>query len=171
MQQESSNIWESIQKRDKSVDVLKGLAMILIVTGHAFTPHRDWIYLFHVAVFFTASGYCWHSKIQSGKQWSNYVWRKIKELYFPYIIYNCLFVFLNNLFVNLNIYTNNPYFLEATIGINDIYPQSLTSIVSFNEMLEMLIKVCIFLYRPQVGGATWFITSLLVILVAHATVE
>lgn len=164
-----SNIRGGTQERDKAVDVLKGIAMILIVTGHAYTPHRDWIYLFHVAAFFMASGYCWHRKIDCPQEWVSFVTRQVKKLYVPYVIYNCGFTLLNNVFVRWNIYTDNTGLIDRQLV--NAFPQQLMSVMSGKEMLNGIIKCLCLQYRPQMGGATWFISSLLLILILHATIE
>ena len=155
--------------RDKSVDILKGIAMILIVTGHAYTPHRDWIYLFHVAVFFMASGYCWHKEIHTANEWLRYVTRKVKELYIPYLIYNGIYVLATNIFIKLNVYTNDTEFLALTEG--RAFPQKLTEFNSLKDAALMLLKTALLKYRPEMGGATWFVSILMLILVIHSTFE
>ncbi|MBR2696776.1 MAG: acyltransferase family protein [Parasporobacterium sp.] len=47
------------KERDSSIDILRGIATILVVIGHIpYTPTiiRAWIYTFHVPVFFVCSG-------------------------------------------------------------------------------------------------------------------
>ena len=45
-------------QRDKSVDIAKGIGIILVVWGHTFgcCPILNWILLFHMALFFLLSG-------------------------------------------------------------------------------------------------------------------
>ena len=167
----SSDLGGGTRERDKSIDILKGIAMILIVAGHAYTPHRDWIYLFHVAVFFIASGYCWNKEITTGNEWRKYVIRKVRELYIPYIAYNSVFVLLNNLFVRMSIYSNNPEFISATLNNNGMYPQRLSTVLNAKDIIALLLRTITLKYRPQVGGATWFVAVLLAILIIHATFE
>ncbi len=52
-----------IQMRNTKIDVIKGMAIILVVLGHCGFPATNFIYLFHMAVFFIASGYCWNEKM------------------------------------------------------------------------------------------------------------
>ena len=49
----------SVKERDSSLDILRGMATILVVIGHIpYTPTliRAWIYTFHVPAFFLCSG-------------------------------------------------------------------------------------------------------------------
>lgn len=45
-------------KRDKRIDIVRGLSMVLIVLGHSGFPKTSYIYLFHVSVFFIIAGWC-----------------------------------------------------------------------------------------------------------------
>lgn len=45
------------KQRDVAIDILKGLAIIVIVMWHADSPFAQYLKSFHVAVFFMASGY------------------------------------------------------------------------------------------------------------------
>ncbi len=44
-------------RRIEEIDIIKGIAIILMVAGHAGAPFTKFIYLFHMAVFFIASGF------------------------------------------------------------------------------------------------------------------
>ena len=56
---------ENIEKeRNVHIDIIKGIGIILMVYGHAAAPFKHFIYLFHMAIFFMASGYCGGGSIQ-----------------------------------------------------------------------------------------------------------
>ena len=90
--------------REPSIDILKGVAIILVVYGHTWPFCREFIYLFHMAVFMMASGYCYSAKMLSGKEYSRYIERKIKTLYIPFVLCNCGFTLLTPVFLHLGIY-------------------------------------------------------------------
>ena len=46
--------------RNNNIDIIKGIAIILMVYGHTFGVARDFIYLFHMPVFIFVSGYCFN---------------------------------------------------------------------------------------------------------------
>lgn len=52
--------------RDRSVDIAKGLGIILMVMGHAGMPHSSIIFRFHMALFFILSGWCFSDKYLDG---------------------------------------------------------------------------------------------------------
>lgn len=45
-----------ILKRDSTIDIIKGFGIILMVMGHSGSPLTGLIYMFHMAIFFMASG-------------------------------------------------------------------------------------------------------------------
>lgn len=52
--------------RDRSVDIAKGLGIILMGYGHAGMPHSSIIFRFHMALFFILSGWCFSDKYLDG---------------------------------------------------------------------------------------------------------
>lgn len=45
----------SIVEIYKVIDVIKGYGICLMVCGHSSAPFKNWIYLFHMALFFTVT--------------------------------------------------------------------------------------------------------------------
>lgn len=43
--------------RNKNIDIIKGIGIILIVAGHALCPVSFWFSSWFVQIFFIASGY------------------------------------------------------------------------------------------------------------------
>ncbi len=93
-------------KRDTSIDICKGLGIMLMVLGHSGIPKvgHDFIYMFHMPLFFFVSGYCFDEKYQNMPY--AFIKRKIKGLWWPYVKYGLLFLLLHNLFCYLNIYSS-----------------------------------------------------------------
>ncbi|MEG0019892.1 MAG: acyltransferase family protein, partial [Oscillospiraceae bacterium] len=101
-------------KRDLSMDIVKGIGIILMVVGHSKSPFTAFIYSFHMPLFFIVSGYLFNIKYsESLKSSFGYMIKKLKELYIPYCVWTGIFVICNNLFVYCNIYTDNPLLLES----------------------------------------------------------
>lgn len=88
----------SIVERYKVIDVIKGYGICLMVFGHSGAPFTDWIYLFHMALFFIASGYLWNERnAVTKKNVVQYVKRKAKSLWLPFVLIN-LFLLLHKIF-------------------------------------------------------------------------
>lgn len=85
------------EKRIDWIDVLKGWGIILIVIGHMPIPSvlREWIFSFHVPLFFFVSGYLYKPGKYSFKEW---IFRKSKSLLIPYLFFMVL-CFATNYFV------------------------------------------------------------------------
>ena len=48
-------------KRNSVVDIMKGIAIMLVVIGHTYNKYLyNFISLFHIAIFFIISGYCFN---------------------------------------------------------------------------------------------------------------
>ena len=46
--------------RDAVLDAMRGIGIVLMVLGHSGFAGSDFIYLFHMALFFMLSGYFFH---------------------------------------------------------------------------------------------------------------
>jgi len=75
--------------RDQSIDVLKGIGIILIVLGHLDATQVGgsfitYLYTFHVAIFFVVAGYTWREK--AGVSFLSVVVTKFRQIYVPYLV-------------------------------------------------------------------------------------
>lgn len=67
--------------REISIDILKGIAIILVVVGHNTNQDiKDMIFCFHMPLFFVLSGYLF-----SPKPINKYLYRSTSRLLLPYI--------------------------------------------------------------------------------------
>lgn len=154
--------------RIDEIDILKGIAIILMVAGHSGAPFTHFIYLFHMAVFFIASGYFF--KDSSSDNLKN-VWisikKKIKGLWIPFFVCNTIFVILHNFFVVINVYTNNPAITDFVtgkyIGTTEFY--------SPTEILMRVFKGLVFSTNEQLLGAGWFLKILFIISVLYVVFD
>jgi fucose 4-O-acetylase-like acetyltransferase len=93
-------------EKDNAVTISKGIAIILMVIGHSSCPDilEKYIVLFHMPLFFFFSGYCFKSKyLQDKKQ---FIKRRIEKLWIPFVKWGLIFLFLHNIFYELNIYND-----------------------------------------------------------------
>ena len=97
----------TIDQRENShvFSIMKGLGIIFVVAGHtAYSPVHNFVYLFHLAVFYFVAGYFFKDKYIDDKLL--FVWKKIKSLWFPLVGYGIVFMLLHNLFFRAHFY--NP---------------------------------------------------------------
>lgn len=155
-------------KRNTTIDIIKGLGIILIVAGHSGSPVYNFVYLFHVAIFFIASGYCYNPKYSENlSSVFSFIAKKFKTLWLPYVLCNSLFVLLHNFFIKIHVYTNDPTILEYVSGAHIC----LTDALSVKQMLLYIVKNLFFIGGTQIGGATWFLACLMYLLVGYCVLD
>ncbi len=110
-----------MKERIEWIDILRGIAMFFVVLGHAFVSKtnsiRNYIYSFHMPLFFFISGLTTKRKDISFKE---YLKKKSKSILVPYVFIN-IFVFIIkyilkitlNMYKNLNLKTALIYFLKG----------------------------------------------------------
>lgn len=156
------------KRRSVEIDLTKGLAIILMVIGHTETPAQNFIYLFHMAVFFMASGYLYQqSASDSLGSVKAYIVRKIKGLWFPCALWTAIYSVLRNVFIDLNIYTTDPMLLAE----GESRYAELTPYWTGKEILRNILKGCILPGNVQVGGSLWFLATLLHITVLYVLID
>lgn len=71
--------------RDLTWDAIKGIAILLMVVGHSGCPSylRNFIYLFHMGLFYYASGHFFKVKGIAG--FLSYLKKKLIGLYWPFV--------------------------------------------------------------------------------------
>ena len=82
-------------------DYLKGVGIVLVLIGHAHVSSDVFtsLYLFHMPLFFVASG-CFF-KLKEGQGFKDYVIKKAKRLLVPYLFFLSIFICFNLLEVVL----------------------------------------------------------------------
>lgn len=144
-------------KRDISIDILRGIAIVMVVIGHSGFKYTKYIYMFHVPLFFLISGFLRSRDCQHFTDLKNFVINKLKRLYIPYIQYNCIFLLFSNLFLILNVY--------HTRDSLSTYPELLGSPVEYNSIISTinsLLSTLLFCGGSQLGGALWFLRTMFI---------
>lgn len=154
--------------RDKSIDVLKGIGIILVVVGHTYCPFVNFIYLFHMPIFFMAAGYCMSNRYTDDIHGvKSVIIKRLKSLWLPYFAFNSVFLLLNNLFIEINIYTTNDSFLNAPTG-NGF---GLGKIFDTKELLDRLIHALLFNRSTQLTGPSWFLEVLFFVTILYVMID
>jgi fucose 4-O-acetylase-like acetyltransferase len=91
------------------IDITKALGIFLVVLGHVNSKNivNDWIYSFHMPLFFFLSGLCFTPK----KTYMEFFVRKIKSLLLPYIYFGILITFFE-------LYLSSPEFVFKLLSTN-----------------------------------------------------
>lgn len=140
--------------RNTSIAILKGIAIILMVVGHAEAPEllTNFIYTFHMPLFFMAAGYFFDRKYLS--QPALFVGKRLRGLYIPFLKWSILFLLLHNVWHHFGIL--NESFGNWTGGVT--HPYTLRSAAQ----RLMLIVTSMSGYDEFMAGAFWFFRGLLV---------
>ncbi|MCD7821554.1 MAG: acyltransferase family protein [Clostridiales bacterium] len=72
------------------MDVAKGIGIFLVVYAHAKAPFNQYMYLFHMPLFFFLSGYLYNPK----GSFRDFLVRKMKSLYIPFVGWNIIVIVL-----------------------------------------------------------------------------
>ena len=136
--------------RDYTIDGVKALGLVFMVLGHCGFPGTHFIYLFHMPIFFIASGYLFSdNRVTTIKGIASYFKRKLTSLWLPYVKWNVLFIFLNNIFVESHLYPGNC--------------------LTINEMVIGILKVFCFKGGSLFASAFWFVRTLFFVELIFAT--
>lgn len=137
--------------RNVSIDIAKGIGIILVVLGHLSSPVysevwldcvRDFAYQFHLPLFFFLSGIF----VNTQEKWPVFLRKKIIRLYVPYIISNVVFLLVHLAACKLN-----------------------GDSVVLTDNLKHMLKVAFGLAATPLGGPTWFLFVLFSSLILFKT--
>lgn len=129
------NVTEKI--RDPYIDIIKGIGIVSIVIGHAGWTIElagysirigPFVYLYHLAIFFFCSGYLYQDP---KKNFWEFVVKKLKSLFVPFIGYTMLYLMFRNVFIDMGIWNGKKYDFEDWII-------SLTNMITFHGVGEFL---------------------------------
>ena len=139
--------------RFSEIDILKGISIILMVGAHGGALFGGFVSLFHMAVFFMASGFCYREKCaETAVAVKNNIIRKIRSLWVPFFCWNAVFVLFRNVLIRINIYTDNPAIEQ--------YGGHVTEAYSLLDMLKRIAAGALFSYKEEIIGAMWFLKIL-----------
>lgn len=127
--------------KDDWITYFKAIGIMLVVIGHTYIPNnvKNFIYLFHMPMFFFISGYLYKEKDSCSP--IKYLKKKLKRLYFEFIKWQCIFLVFHNFLVLIKFYPKNSSY-------------------NLKEILECFFKIISFQSTEQLGGAMWFIPAL-----------
>lgn len=141
-------------KRDSSISICKGLAIILMVIGHAEAPGAlsAFIYEFHMPLFFITAGYFFNLKYLNDE--ATFVKRRLKGLYVPFVKWALFFLVIHNLMFKWGI-LNEKY---------GNFQGGVTHPFSWHQLQQNFWNIITSMggYDEFLAGAFWFFRALLV---------
>lgn len=138
------------------MDIMKGLGIIAVVIGHTYSPKlmSQIINFYHMPLFFFAAGYFYKDKYN--QEPVNFIIKRYKTLYVPFVAFQILFILLNNFFLNIGIYSEK---------FGSVYFKAREYYVYINSAIHMNVATW------ESTGAFWFITSLFTVSIAFCLIS
>ena len=140
-------------QRDDTIDIVKGVGITLVVLGHSGCPTwlHDFVYQFHMPLFFIASGWFFSWK----KEFKDFAIRKVQTLYIPFVIWSVVFLLLHNIFFKMGI-------LSAEYG----YQGLVNGLYSWKTIIKKTIWIVTTMtqYETSLLGTFWFVRTLFIAL-------
>jgi fucose 4-O-acetylase-like acetyltransferase len=121
-----------------------------IVAYHAAPPTRvaDVLITYGLTLFFMISGFLFRDDENSAHPWE-FVWRRFKRLYVPFVAWNLLYLSLHNLLFGLGIYTSQAGFQGRV-----------SALYTLEDVLHVLPRIVAFRSTEPLGGGLWFLPML-----------
>ncbi len=140
-------------KHDSVISIMKGIAIILMVIGHAEAPEliTNFIYTFHMPLFFMAAGYFFDRKYLADP-WT-FCRKRFSGLYIPFLKWALVFLVLHNVWHHYGIL--NEEYGNWTGGVTHPY--------DLNEFGRRFVLIFTTMsgYDEFMAGAFWFFRGLL----------
>jgi len=146
------------KKRIEYMDIAKALGIIAVVVGHSRSPFINFIYQFHMALFFFISGFLY--KEEYSHKPIKFFLRRARSLYVPFVTYEIVYLVLHNLFIKIGIYNNISYQGIQTVPIYNL-----------KRISDNLLKIIKFEGSEQMAGAFWFFCSLFTVNILFCTIS
>lgn len=147
-----------MMERNRSLDLAKGIAIILVVLGHAYSFSDgnfilNWINGFHMPFFFIISGILYGQKHHMAQMFCLKLGSKVKTLWVPYFVFEILFLF----YLCLAQYLSGE--LTADFVIRKFFAVlNLTGLHS-TWFLPCMLFVHIFFWVCSRGGNRWCVIA------------
>jgi len=137
--------------RDKYWDIMKGIGIICVVLGHSFksTGLIAYVYLFHLPLFFFASGYLYNED-RYGDDVPRLIGQRIAGIMPRYLLYAVILVLLHD-----------PLIMAGAMA-GEIYDHT--------HQLWSLLNYAVFNVTDSIAGAIWFIPAWLISLFAFGII-
>ena len=143
-----------MRRNNTNLSICKAIAIILMCAGHAEGPHllMNFIYLFHMPLFFIAAGYFFDKKYLADP-WT-FCKKRVKGLYVPFLKWSLMFLVLHNLFFKIGLL--NERFGNWEGGVTHPY--------NWHQFCQRLVSIVFSMggYDEFLAGAFWFFRALLV---------
>ncbi|MDY6190310.1 MAG: acyltransferase family protein [Treponema sp.] len=158
-----------IEQRNLTIDIMKGICIVLVVLGHTYNTYTtNFIYLFHVGVFFILSGYCFNQNYTNSLKdlWILFK-KRVQSLWIPYVFYNLFFLLLQNIWIKIGLLTSDDNYFSYAPFLADGYSIPIT----LKDAIKAIIKSFFFMGTRPFAGALWFLGGLFYVTFIYAILQ
>ncbi len=137
------------KNRNVVIDIIKAIGIISVVLSHTFdygTGARNFLFIFHLPLFFIVSGYLYDSK--SSKDPWIFIGKKLASFLKLYLLYNFILLVFHNVFFKMGILEN-------------------TGIYNLRDFVVNFLNLFLFQSSESLSGPMWFVPVLFVSLVIY----
>ena len=143
--------------RNQSIDFIKGLAITSVAMGHTcvFPLIYRFFSLWHMAAFFIICGWFFNAKY-----WENinnigrFCWKKIKRIWWPFVLWCSLFIIFHNFLFAINIFSNDTAMAWKWLSAD--YYQTW----SCREVIKKLLPIFVLKGNACQLGPLWFLNTM-----------
>ncbi len=141
------------KQRNIRIDIIKAIGIICVVLGHTeVMPAAGFVNLFHVGLFFIASGIFYkESYTDTAKGVGTIILKRIKRLYVPFVLYNLFYLCFRNALTALG-------FLDG-------------SILDRSGIIRQIFGIATLTSGEVLPGPDWFIRALFIMEVLYTLVD
>ncbi len=155
--------------RESRFDVLKGLGILMMVSGHASAPLplRNFFGTFHMAVFFILAG--WFFDFRYAQGWDSlltYARKRLVRLWWPFAFWSALFMVSHNLLARVHLVHDLPFFFGSVPEGYVAEPWSLRYLCLQLAQAPLMLGD-----NTHLAGAFWFLKTLLFSTVGYCGVS
>ena len=141
-------------KRDTTISICKGIAIILMVIAHAEAPGWlcKFIFEFHMPLFFITAGYFFSQKYLNDE--ATFVKKRVKGLYWPFVKWSVFFLIIHNWMFDIGV-------------LNEVYGNEMGGVThpyTWHQIQQNLWNIVTAMggYDQFLCGAFWFFRGLFV---------
>lgn len=148
------------------IDLAKAICIVLVVVGHYdpagepmwWAKGREFIYLFHMPLFFFASGYVYRLTLRMGETYGAFAAKKLRRLMLPYLVMSCLIITLK-LLSSDGLHVENPVSASSYLRMF-VYPEAGYFLWFVWSLMEVFLLVRVFSWAKR-GKILFLLFSLL----------
>lgn len=124
-------------------NITKGIGICLVVLGHVCSDISNYIYLFHLPLFFFVSGFLYNEKKYGDDPFLN-LSNRLKGLWTKYVVIYWVLILMHNLFAELGM-----------LGVDAIVYSKL-------DIVYKLAEATLGMGQEIMGGTLWFVPVLVI---------